>query len=78
MKLPELNLNHSPACLKGAEMDAFVDKCRLLSASELIESMKVSSKEVFELISQNVPCVGCRRRYKYLNSIIEINFFKSV
>lgn len=62
MKLPELNLNRPLANVKGPEMEAFVDKCRSLTYPELSESLKISSKDVFELIGQNVPCVGCRRR----------------
>lgn len=63
MKLPELSLNALPQGVKGAELAAFVDKCKLLTSSELADAMKVSSQEVFELIAPNVPCVGCRRRF---------------
>ena len=62
MKLPELSLNALPLGVKGAELNAFVDKCKLLTSNELADAMKVSSQEVFELIAPNVPCVGCRRR----------------
>ena len=63
MKLPELNLARLPSCLKGSENEAFIDKRKLLTSTEMNDSMKVTSQEVLELIGPNVPCVGCRRRY---------------
>lgn len=62
MKLPELNLNNPTTCLKNTEFETFVGNYRQLSSSELSESLKISSKDVLDLIAQNVPCVGCRRR----------------
>lgn len=62
MKLPDLVLNRLPPGIKNTEVESFLEKCKLLTPAELKESMKVTSKEVFELIGPNVPCVGCRRR----------------
>ena len=67
MKLPELSLNALPSGVKGSELAAFVDKCKLLTSNELVDAMKISSQEVFELIAPNVPCVGCRRRFVVLS-----------
>ena len=81
MKLPELNLNRIPSCLKGSEMELFINKWKSLTATELDDSMKVSNTEVFKLIGQNVPCVGCRRRYLSFHiktSIIHWHIFISL
>lgn len=66
MKLPELNLNRLPSCLKSSEMELFLNKWKLLTATELNQSMRVTNTEVFQLIGQNVPCVGCRRSVERL------------
>lgn len=71
MKLPDLILNRLPSGIKNAELDSFVDKCKLLTSTELNDCMQVTSQEVFELIGPNVPCVGCRRR-------LEPFYFKSL
>lgn len=63
MKLPELNLSRLPSCHKPSEQELFVDKKKLLTATELNEALCVSCQEVLELIGPNVPCVGCRRRF---------------
>ena len=65
MKLPELNLSCTPSCPKSSESEDFANKRKLLTSTELNDSMKVSSQEVLELIGPNVPCVGCRRRYDF-------------
>ena len=62
MKLPELNFTRLPFSLKSSEMELFLNKWKSLTTTELNQSMKVTNTEVFQLIGQIVPCVGCRRR----------------
>ncbi|XP_077995780.1 gametogenetin-binding protein 2-like [Glandiceps talaboti] len=47
--------------VKPAELERFVQKFELLNKDELAVAMMVTSKELFNTLSQMVPCVGCRR-----------------
>jgi len=66
MKLPELNFTRLPFSLKSSEMELFLNKWKSLTTTELNQSMKVTNTEVFQLIGQIVPCVGCRRSVERL------------
>lgn len=45
------------------ELERFVQKFRALSSDELTLATMVTDKEMFNLLAQMIPCVGCRRRY---------------
>lgn len=52
--------------VRGRELDEFTRKYELLSAAELRQSLEVSRAEFLAVLSQSVPCVGCRRSVERL------------
>lgn len=52
--------------VRGQELDEFMKKYRLLTPSELRLSLHVPTMEFTSVLSQNVPCVGCRRSVERL------------
>lgn len=48
--------------VKQRELERFVQKFRALSSDEIAIAMMVTGKEIFNLLAQTIPCVGCRRR----------------
>ncbi|XP_055627302.1 gametogenetin-binding protein 2-like [Toxorhynchites rutilus septentrionalis] len=69
MMLMDLNtkgliFDHSPVI--GLELEEFTKKYRLLSPAELRLSLNVPTIEFTAMLSQNVPCVGCRRSVERL------------
>ena len=50
------------AGIKQKDLERFVHKFGLLSSDEVAGALMVTSKEIFNLLAQLVPCVGCRRR----------------
>jgi len=47
--------------LKVQSLDSFVKKYRMLSKRELQDILKVSIKEILDIMSESIDCVGCRR-----------------
>ncbi|CAI6368629.1 unnamed protein product [Macrosiphum euphorbiae] len=47
--------------LKLQSLDSFVKKYRMLSKRELQDVLKVSIKEILDIMSESIDCVGCRR-----------------
>ena len=47
---------------KHKERERFVQKFGALSKDDAAMALMVTKKEVFNLMSQIVPCVGCRKR----------------
>lgn len=52
--------------VQGRDLDEFVKKYRSLTADELKISLKVTINEFTSVLSQSVPCVGCRRSVERL------------
>ena len=48
---------------KCKDMECFVQKFNVLTKDEVAVAMMVTSKDVMNLLTHLVPCVGCRRRY---------------
>jgi len=42
--------------------ESFVNKYHLLNKSELQDILKVTIKEILDIMSESIDCVGCRRR----------------
>ncbi|XP_050429543.1 gametogenetin-binding protein 2-like isoform X2 [Adelges cooleyi] len=47
--------------LKVQTLESFVKKYRLLTKRELQDVLKVSIKEILDIMSESIDCVGCRR-----------------
>ncbi|VVC25771.1 Hypothetical protein CINCED_3A025038 [Cinara cedri] len=47
--------------IKVQSVDSFVKKYRMLSKRELQDVLKVSIKEILNIMSESIDCVGCRR-----------------
>lgn len=48
--------------LKVQSLDSFLKKYRMLNKRELQDVLKVSIKEILDIMSESIDCVGCRRR----------------
>lgn len=53
--------------VKGKELEEFTRKYSILSADELKKSLEVDRTEFMSVLSQSVPCVGCRRSVERLH-----------
>ena len=58
---------------KCKDMELFVQKFNVLSKDEVAVAMMVTSKDVMNLLTHLVPCVGCRRRYICILRIVTAN-----
>lgn len=60
--------------LKVQPLDSFLKKYRMLNKDELQDILKVSIKEILDIMSESIDCVGCRRRsviiYKNINKLL--------
>ncbi|XP_069703871.1 gametogenetin-binding protein 2-like isoform X1 [Periplaneta americana] len=52
--------------VKGKELDEFVRKFNVLTAAEMRSAFEVTCKDLLAILSQTVPCVGCRRSVERL------------
>jgi len=50
-----------PAIVQS-EVDAFVRSFQLMSNEEISSAVKIKRMDILNLVSQLVPCVGCRHR----------------
>jgi hypothetical protein len=48
--------------IKCKDMERFVQRFSALSKDEIAVAMMVTSKDIMNLLTHLVPCVGCRRR----------------
>jgi hypothetical protein len=48
--------------IRGKELDDFLRKFNVLTSSEIKRAFEVTFKDLLGILSQTVPCVGCRRR----------------
>lgn len=55
-----LDLNNPT--VKGKELDEFQAKYKVLSPEEVRYAFQVSRKDLMNILSNTIPCVGCRRR----------------
>lgn len=62
----------------GDVFDDFDKKFKLLNAGELKNSLSVSKTEFQNILSQMVPCVGCRRSVERLYSTIMTNNYATL
>ncbi|XP_013401216.1 gametogenetin-binding protein 2 [Lingula anatina] len=61
--------------IKMTELERFVQRFHALSQDEIATALMVTGKEVFNLLSQMVPCVGCRRSVeKLFGQLVETGY----
>ena len=48
--------------IKAKDLERFDHKLQALTSDEVAMALVVTNKEIFNLLAQLVPCVGCRRR----------------
>lgn len=65
MDLNELDLVQENVPLKHKDIEDFVRKYQFLSAWELKNAFQITIKDVVNILSESIPCVGCRRRYVF-------------
>lgn len=63
--------------VKGREYEEFMRKYRVLTTDELKAALRVDASDIFNVLNQSIPCVGCRRRYAHQchQVIISLNEF---
>ncbi|CAG9783920.1 unnamed protein product [Diatraea saccharalis] len=52
--------------VKGREYEEFMRKYRFLSIDELKSALRVDASDIFNVLNQSIPCVGCRRSVERL------------
>lgn len=52
--------------VRGKDLEEFTRKYNILSQEELKKSLEVTRSEFISVLSQSVPCVGCRRSVERL------------
>lgn len=62
MDLNELDLVRENVSLKSKDIEDFFKKYNFLSAWELKSAFQITIKDIVNILSESVPCVGCRRR----------------
>lgn len=61
MDLGNRNLTFDLNVVKGRELEAFIEKYKILTRDELKTSLQVTRVQFQSVLSVTVPCVGCRR-----------------
>ncbi|XP_039746883.1 gametogenetin-binding protein 2-like [Pararge aegeria] len=52
--------------VKGREYEEFMRKYRILTTDELKSALRVDATDIFNVLNQSIPCVGCRRSVERL------------
>lgn len=52
--------------VKGREYEEFMRKYRILTTDELKAALRVDASDIFNVLNQSIPCVGCRRSVERL------------
>ncbi|VVC96931.1 gametogenetin-binding protein 2-like [Leptidea sinapis] len=52
--------------VKGREYEEFMRKYRILTTEELKSALRVDASDIFNVLNQSIPCVGCRRSVERL------------
>ncbi|KAL4714553.1 hypothetical protein ACJJTC_006599 [Scirpophaga incertulas] len=52
--------------VKGRDFEEFMRKYKVLSTEELKMALRVDASDIFNVLNQNIPCVGCRRSVERL------------
>ncbi|XP_063531554.1 gametogenetin-binding protein 2-like [Cydia strobilella] len=52
--------------VKGREYEEFVRKYKVLTTEELKVALRVDASDIFNVLNQSIPCVGCRRSVERL------------
>jgi hypothetical protein len=66
MDLSQKGLVFDHPAVKGRELEDFTKKYQLLTPAELKHSFQVQTPVFTSVLSQSVPCVGCRRSVERL------------
>ncbi|KAJ2952911.1 hypothetical protein O0L34_g7277 [Tuta absoluta] len=66
MDLNTMGLICDNAQVKGREYEDFMRKYRTLSTDELKAALRVDASDIFNVLNQSIPCVGCRRSVERL------------
>jgi hypothetical protein len=64
--------------IEGEDFEDFDEKFQLLKPMELKNSLNVTKSDFLNVLSQMVPCVGCRRSVERLYSTIMINNYATL
>lgn len=66
MDLNTLGLICDNPQVKGREYDDFLRKYKILTTDELKSALRVDASDIFNVLNQSIPCVGCRRSVERL------------
>lgn len=62
MDISNLGFVNDNPMVKGKELEEFTNKYKVLSPKEVRLAFQVNRKDLLNILSQTIPCVGCRRR----------------
>lgn len=68
MEFPDSVLDFDSYQISSSQMKQFIEHHSMLKQQDLNMALMVMSREVFNALSQSVPCVGCRRSVERLFS----------
>ncbi|XP_013195538.1 gametogenetin-binding protein 2-like [Amyelois transitella] len=66
MDLNTMGLICDNSQVKGREYEEFMRKYRILTTDELKSALRVDASDIFNVLNQSIPCVGCRRSVERL------------
>ncbi|XP_045445901.1 gametogenetin-binding protein 2-like [Melitaea cinxia] len=66
MDISTMGLIFDSPQVKGREYDEFIRKYRTLTTDELKSALRVDASDIFNVLNQSIPCVGCRRSVERL------------
>lgn len=66
MDLNSMGFVYDTPTVRGKELDKFLDMYNSLTPSELRQAFEVEFKDIMSILSQTIPCVGCRRSVERL------------
>lgn len=72
MDLSDSNILCDAPTHKGKDFDSFMQKYSMLSMDDIKNAFQVTCKDLLDILSQTIPCVGCRRRYIYLQQFFNV------
>ncbi|CAH0381297.1 unnamed protein product [Bemisia tabaci] len=66
MDLNSMGLVYDNPIVRGKELDEFTRNYNILTLEEVKQAFQVTCKDLLDILSQTIPCVGCRRSVERL------------
>ncbi|KAL1140636.1 hypothetical protein AAG570_000566 [Ranatra chinensis] len=66
MDMNSMGIVYDNPSVRGKELDKFLDMYNTLTLQDVRQAFQVNCKELLSILSQMIPCVGCRRSVERL------------